>query len=357
MKKIELLHLSLIPGIGPGAIEKLIQKMGTVFAENNLYNYTVTDFKKLGVTEKTAQKLVTGLDDTNLLDRELALIEKHVISWCTIVDDEYPQELKEIHLPPPVLYVQGNLQNISRSIAFVGARKASHYGKRIVELLVPDLVQQGWCIVSGGAYGIDTFSHQAALDAGGATIAVLGSGLLQPYPSSNKEIFKKIVENGGAVVSSFALTMGPTPGNFPARNRIISGLSRGAVVVQAAKKSGALITARYALDQGKSVFAVPGPIDDKLSMGCHELLQKGARLVASTEDILEEFGVAQNRVAIQTEISQDQDPLVAACFRPQALNQLAQIVNKPENIVQEELFELQLKGKVEQNFAGLWERV
>jgi len=357
MQQTTFLHLSLIPGVGPGTIEKLIQKMGAIFADQNLYNCTITDFKRFGVTEKTAQLLVDGLKDESLLNQELALIEKHAVSWYTLVDDEYPQELKETHLPPPVLYVQGSLQEINKSIAFVGARKANQYGKRVVNQLVPELVQQGWAIVSGGAYGVDTFAHQAALDAGGKTVSVLGSGLLQPYPNSNKKLFKTIVESGGALVSTFPLLMEPISGNFPARNRIISGLSRGSVVVQAAQKSGALITARYALEQGKSVFAVPGPIDDTLSVGCHGLLQRGAKLVSSTEDILEEFGIASTRVALQAQIPQDQDPLLSACFKPQSLGQLAETVNKTENQVKEELFELQLLGKIEQNFAGLWERV
>ena len=282
-----ILHLSLISGVGPALIESLMHNQE---AFEQLYALLPSDIAHAcGITLNAAQKVVQGLQDRTTLEAELKLLEKHRIALIAIADGNYPALLKEIHLPPPILYVQGALNN-DTAIAFVGSRAASLYGKRVVNRLVPPLAQAGFALVSGGAQGIDTYTHQAAIESGGKTIAVLGSGLLRPYPTGNRRLFEQIVERGGAVISSFPLAMEPSPGNFPARNRIISGLSRGSVVVQAAQKSGALITARYALEQGREVFAVPGAIDDELSAGCHSLIAQGATLVASAQDILNAFG-------------------------------------------------------------------
>ncbi len=353
-KKQSLLHLSLIPQVGPAKVEALVAQFGVQLP--NLYSFTYKEFRSLGATEKTAQLLVEGLKDTTYLDQELKLIEKHGIQWCTIFDDEYPQLLKEIHLAPPVLYYQGNLNFPEKTIAFVGSRAKSVYGAKVVQNLVPGLVNEGWGIVSGGAYGIDTIAHQATIDAGGKTFVVLGSGLLRPYPSDNKKLFEAVVHQGGAVMSSFPLTMEPHPHNFPARNRIIAGLSHGTLVVRAAKKSGALITAKYALQEGLSVFAVPGQIDDKLSAGCHALLAQGAQLVTGPESFFEEFGLsAQSQIPLKT--AEPVDPLVAFCAPAKTVDELIELSKLPEIELKNQLFELQLAGKLQQNFAGLWEQV
>lgn len=350
------LHLTLITGIGPGTIEKLLSNLPKDFNYKNFYSFKVQDFRCLGISEKAAQCIVEGLRDTQVLEKELHLIEKHKIQWCTICDAEYPQQLKEIHLPPLVLYYQGTIQNITEhSVAFVGARKANFYGKKITRQLVSGMVSFGWVIVSGGAYGVDTWAHQTAVEAQGVTAVVLGSGLLRQYPQENKKLFTSVVENNGVILSSFPLQMEPYPGNFPARNRIIAGLSKATIVVQAAAKSGALITAQYALEQGRSVGAVPGSLDDPLSAGCHALLSQGAKLIQKADDILEECGIAQQRVSIALERPQESDPLIILCQKPQTLGSLQESTKMTENKLNERLFELQLEGKIEQNFAGLWE--
>ena len=354
-----LLHLSLIAGIGPGKIEQLISGCGLEVFNNDFYSYSVKDFQGYGIPEKVAQIIINGLKDDTHLINELSLIEKYKVSWCTIIDDEYPSALKQIHLPPPILYYRGNLfQNCDKNISFVGARKAHHYGKRVLQKLIPGLVNDGWTIVSGGAYGIDTFSHQETINNLGKTIVVLGSGLLQLYPDSNRKLFNKVVESGGAVISSYSLQTAPHPKHFPARNRIIAGLSRGTVVVQAAQKSGSLITAHYALDEGRVVFAVPGQIDDPLSKGCHELLQKGAKLVMQVSDILDEFSLVANRAEIQTNILHDFNaPLVEACREAQSIDQLVEMMDLTEKELNDQLFQLQLEGKIDQSFTGLWEKI
>lgn len=367
-----ILHLSLTNGVGPALLQALISNQE---AFEQLYTLLPSDIAHAcGITLSTAQKVVLGLQNRTALDTELALLEKHRISLITIADQEYPTLLKEIHLPPSVLYVRGIVPVDGNAIAFVGARAANMYGKRVVTRLVPPLVQAGFTIVSGGAQGIDTFTHQATIAAGGKTIAVLGSGLLRPYPASNKNFFEQIVSSGGALVSSFSLKTEPVPGNFPARNRIISGLARGTLVVQAAEKSGALITARYALEQGREVFAVPGAIDDELSAGCHGLIAQGATLVSSASDIMQAFGQVPTLVEAQQEknhvqnaheytesIETDQershsiiDLIVQSCRVPCSLDELLGITTLTMPELHSLLFELQLQQKITQTMAGLW---
>jgi DNA processing protein len=355
-----LLHLSLIPNVGPGILEKLINQFSESSELPDFYSFRVSDFGQFGVAPKVAQKLVDGLKDFHYLTQELDLIEKHDIHWITRFDHEYPELLKTIHLPPVVLYVQGSLQHCNQAIAFVGSRAKSSYGKQVVQTLVPQLVASGYTIVSGGAYGIDTLSHEAAVKSGGKTIVVLGSGLLKPYPSTNKKLFESVVYEGGAVVSTFPLTMAALPQHFPARNRVIAGLSKGVVVVRAAAKSGSLITGDYALQQGRFVFAIPGPIDDPLSAGCHALIKQGATLVDSADAIFEEFGVGQNRSIItEPDFKQEVivDPLVNLCRKAKTVGELLEATGFEENKLNERLFELQLSGVLQQNFAGLWETV
>src|SRR3989338_8220734 len=281
IKQKIILHLTLIPSVGLGIIVRLTKILASDKQPDRWYSYKVGDFVRFGIGEPTAQKIVAGLSDMQMLDDELYLIEKHAVSWTTLLDEKYPQMLAHIHTPPPVLYWQGEplWKDNESMLAFVGARKGNKYGQIAIEKLIPDLVIQGWVIVSGGAYGIDAMAHRATVQVGGKTIVVVGSGLLKPYPPEQKKLFDEIVHKGGAVLSSFPLHDEPSAWKFPVRNRIIAGLSQGCVVVQAAEKSGALITASYALQEGRQVFAVPGPIDDELSVGCHKLLQEGAKLV------------------------------------------------------------------------------
>lgn len=358
MDRFLLLHLSLITKVGPAKIEQLLQKCGDTVPD--LYSFSVPDFQKLGLSEQVAQTIVAGLADKTYLEKELQLLEKHAINWCTVFDPEYPERLKAIHLPPPVLYWQGDLKLPEYTVAFVGSRAKSSYGNKVVQSLIPDLVTAEFTIMSGGALGIDTAAHQATIDAGGKTVAVLGSGLLEPYPAANKKLFEKIVHTGGAVISTFPLQFAALPQNFPARNRIVSGLSDGCVVVRAAVKSGALITAEYALQQGKAVFAVPGPVDDPLSAGCHQLLRQGACLVETATDIFDELcqGVCQQSLFSESQpviIKKEQHPLVMLCQQPKTLDELLQATQLTEFDLNDQLFELQLEGKISQNFAGLWQ--
>ena len=219
---------------------------------------------------------------------------KDVIREISINQKEYPQLLKQIHDPPEILYVRGNINVLdTQALAVVGTRKISEYGKLATPHIVSDLSASGLTIISGMAHGVDTLAHKAALDAGGLTVAVLGTGIddVTIYPADNLGLAHRIIRSGGAIISEYPPGTHGTPFSFPKRNRIISGMSCGVVVIEADEKSGSLITARCALDQNRDVFAVPGSIFSKSSRGTNEIIKKGAKLISLAEDILEEYDI------------------------------------------------------------------
>ena len=221
---------------------------------------------------------------------EMESAKKLGVKIISAASEDYPKPLRRIFDPPLLLYVKGELkEEDSLAMAIVGSRRASYYGKNQAERLAGSLAKMGFTIVSGMAWGIDSAAHRGALGAGGRTIAVLGSGLANPYPKGNEKLLAEIVENGAAI-SEFPLTFPPKAENFPRRNRLISGLCLGVVVVEAAERSGSLITARWAMEQGREVFAVPGPIDSATSRGTHRLIKDGAKLVERVGDVIEELG-------------------------------------------------------------------
>ena len=366
-----ILHLSLIDGVGPATIAKIAAVLANDDAAwLDLYTMMVSRLVELfAVTRAIAQKIELGLQNNTVLTAELYLIHTYDISWTTVVDHDYPSLLSHIHTPPAVLYWRGaSLDALSaQSLAIVGSRRANHYGQRIINKLVPPLVERNYTIISGGAVGADTMAHRATVNWKGKTIVVLGAGLLRLYPSTNIKLFQDIVVAGGALVSIFPLTTDPVPGNFPARNRVIAGLSQACIVVQAAVKSGAAITATYALEQGRDVFAVPGPIDDELSAGCHALIKEGATLLSDVADIvgyvsdqpvvtpLQQSSSAvpeQYRPAIMPSMASD--PFLSFCDTPRSVDELVLLSGTSFTDVQDKLFELQLDGLVAQDFTGMW---
>jgi DNA processing protein len=352
-----ILHLSLIPGVGPAVLAKIARVLPCERFDE-LYRWSMQDFMyRIGISQQSSQAIVEGLLDTKVLHEEIRLCEKHAVRIVTIDQQEYPELLRSTHLPPIVLYWQGNSLNVvEHSIAMVGSRKASKYGQRAIDSMAPVLVEAGWTIVSGGAIGADTMVHQATLQAEGKTVAVIGAGLLCPYPRSNKKLFETIIEQGGIVMSPFPVTMEALPGNFPARNRIISGLSRATVVIQAAEKSGALITALFALEQGREVCVLPGAFDDPLSAGCHALVREGASLVTSAADILKAIGleITQSNIIKNNTKEKLKDPLLEACVMPQTFDDLCLVLGYDETYLQERLVALQIEGVLEQDVMGRW---
>lgn len=370
-----LLHLTLCEGIGPTTIQRLLA-LG-FFDLTELYSWTYSDWLHRGqVSESKATQLIAHLRDMQLLDRELLLIKKANAQFVTLVDKTYPAALRTIYAPPPVLYYRGSLStlNNAHALAVIGSRAANAYGVRIIKDFVPDLVAADFVIVSGGALGADSIAHKETLVSGGKTVAVLGSGLVHLYPRTNVQMFEDIIANGGTVVSSFAMSTEPHAGNFPSRNRIIAGLSRGCLVVQAAEKSGTRITANYALQQGREVFVVPGQFDDPLSAGCHALARDGATLVTSAAQICAELGVAYaaeeaqivdaDKTAQQTILSAAEPPqdssltgrIKAALRTPRSVEEIATHLNLDHDFVQQQLWDLQWQGLAQQDFTGRWQR-
>ncbi len=362
--KHTILHLSLIPSIGPGTIERLVQSLSLRDIEH-LYRVHAHDLHvQCSVSRDAADRIVKGLADRSLLEQELELIEQYAVQWTTIYDEDYPHNLAAIHLPPSVVYWQGRPPAFyTHAIAFVGSRKATQYSYSVLKYLIPELVNQGYGTVSGGALGADSMAHTVTLEARGSSLAVIGSGLLRPYPASNKPLFQALREHNGTVMSCFPLSMGALPGNFPARNRIIAGLSSACIVTQAALESGALITAYYALEQGREVGAVPGSIHDELSGGCHKLISQGALIVTHANDILAALGKSldvlskssKKPVRLGEHISEQiSDPVIEACRMPKAFDELLEATGLPVDQLHERLFALHCDGYIEQNFMGLW---
>ena len=280
--------LAAAPGIGPAKF-KILRKF-TKSAREVWVEEPKILIKILG--EKTARGFLKYRDSLNPQEY-LDKVRSKNIGVLIIEDKNYPKLLKEIADPPPVLYVRGELSPkfFKKVIAVVGTRKMTNYGKEVTEVLVRDLVAAGFTIVSGLAYGVDSYAHRVTIGNGGKTVAVLGGGIDRIYPRENEALAKEIENGNGAVISEFPIGMDSMPGNFPARNRIISGLSHGVLITEAGDRSGSLITAGQAGEQGREVFAVPGPILSKLSQGPSSLIKQGAKLVTNVNDILEELNL------------------------------------------------------------------
>ncbi len=281
-----LLILNAVPGISSTHIRKLLEHYGSA---GRVLTLSENDWASSQIVSAKAASHIAGFPKDRFLQKEHDLIARHHIRIIPLGDEGYPVLLKEIPDPPAVLYVKGNIPgNVSLSVAMVGSRKASLYGLSVAQQFAGQLASAGMNIVSGMARGIDTAAHRGALKSQGMTTAVFGCGLAHIYPPENKKLFEEI-SAAGAVVSEFPMETSPVSYNFPRRNRIISGLSLGVVVVEAAEKSGALITADFALEQGREVYAVPGKIDSPTSQGVHHLIKQGAKMVVSPEDILEDL--------------------------------------------------------------------
>lgn len=286
-----------VNGFGPQAFKKLLAEFSNL---KEAWNDNGTRFFNLGLTERQIEKFLEfrkKIDPENLFED----LMRENIEIITVEDEDYPLQLKEISSPPPVIYVRGKKEILSRkSIAVVGSRKFTSYGQRATESLTRDLTKAGLAIVSGLALGIDGIAHNTALNAEGETIAVLGTGIDDQtiYPREHFNLAQDIISSGGALLSEQPPKTPSLKQNFPARNRIMSGLALGTLVVEAAENSGSLITAEFALEQNREVFAVPGDIFSPQSSGANQLLKRGAKLVCSALDILEELNISRTQSAL-----------------------------------------------------------
>jgi DNA processing protein len=279
------LELSLVPGIGPKYFFKLVDHFGSARSVLDAPESALRAVPDLNSSVIQSLKA----DRKKQVEHALELIDRQNISVVFYHDPLYPKRLRQIPDPPPLLYVKGTLLPADlNAISIVGTRRATHYGKTAAAKLAGDLARLGVTVVSGLAYGIDAAAHKGALEAGGRTFAVLGCGVDVIYPRANEKLYEQIVSSG-AIVSEFPVGTQPDPGFFPMRNRIVSGISLGTLVVEAPAKSGALITSRFAMEHGREVFAVPGSIFSPYNEGCHKLIKDGAKLVENVYDIISEI--------------------------------------------------------------------
>ena len=283
--RLYYLGFSQIKGIGPARLKMLITYFGDIKKAWEAEPSKLV--KALGGYAKVSDEFSKTREKLNIKEYNELLLSKG-IEYTTIEDVHYPSLLKQIHDPPFILFYTGILKKHTLNIAIVGSRVCSNYGKEVTKYLAGKLAEKGVNIISGMARGIDSLAHIGALAAGGYTTAVLGSGLDVIYPPENKGMFNRITQSG-LVISEFSLGVPPEASNFPRRNRVISGLANGVIVVEAAAKSGSLITVDFALEQGRDIFAVPGNITSKSSKGTNNLIKQGAKIITDIDSVLEEF--------------------------------------------------------------------
>ena len=301
MAQLAWLALALTPGMGPTRIWKAVSRLG---APEHVFDASLTELEGLGMPAKSVQFVFEGKARAAAED-ELRRVTEVGGSVLTPVDVAYPDRLREIYDPPAVLWIRGNVELLARpGIAVVGTRSPSPYGAGMAELLSRDLANRRLVILSGMARGVDTAAHKGAIEAGGKTVAVWGTGIDVIYPKENKKLAESIVATGGTIVSEYPLGTFPAPQNFPIRNRVLSGMSVGVLVIEAAEYSGTRITARCAMDQNRDVFAVPGNVTNKNAWGPNTLIKQGAKLTATWEDIWEDLP-SEIRLELEDELAME----------------------------------------------------
>ena len=355
--KLYWLALNMVPGVGPVTYRKLVmrfQEPEKVFAAST---HALASIE--GIAEKTI-RAIKEFPVTKMAAEELSKMSDIGAYVITFRDQGYPKNLLEIYDPPPVLYVRGVLDAVdSLMVAIVGSRRGSSYGRAVTKRISKELAAAGVTVVSGMARGIDTYAHLGALEAGGKTIAVLGCGIDVVYPPENKKLFSDIIDHG-AIISEFPLGTPPDGKHFPRRNRIISGVSLGVVIVEATADSGSLITASHALEQGREIFAVPGNVGMATSKGTNRLIKQGAKLVEEAQDILSEI-LPQYRGAIKQEVlpvlSDAEDGILQfLSHTPVHIDEITRLCRMEIQRVSTILLDLELKGVISQMSGKMFVR-
>lgn len=354
-----LLALHSVDGLGPIRLKALLE----YFKDPKVaWEADIKQIREIGIPQPVVDLLVEtrkNLEPTKMLQD----LEKQGIKWTTIFDDSYPKKLLQIYDPPVVIYYKGEfLPKDDKAIAIVGTRKMSGYGKMVTNQFATALSGYGFTIVSGLARGVDSEAHWSAIKSGGRTIAVLGGGLNQIYPPENIVLTDQIVGGKGVVMSEFPPEYPSMPGNFPARNRVISGLSLAVLVTEAASDSGSLITARLALEQGRDVFAIPGPINSDLSKGPTELIRDGARIVSEPGEILEELGMEEalstmNQVSREDLSQEEQKILEYLKNENRHIDEIGRNLNFSAAQVSGILLKMEISGLVRNLGGGVYCRV
>ena len=362
--RMNVLFTLLHDSWGEGSNESLRLVMSRVTADD-LCSANVQELRRL-VPEISKEKWQSWCDYYSPQRASLRkqLLEDLHIQVLMYTCADYPSALKVVDKPPSLLYVKGNLELASLNIAMVGSRRATPYGKNVSYTLAKELSNEGICVISGLAKGIDVNAHKGALEGPGGTVAVLGCGIDRIYPRENAKMYDAILQHPkGAIVSEWPLDAPATAWHFPARNRIIAGLAEGLVVVEAAKKSGSLISASYALDYGKEVFAVPGLITSPESVGCHRLIKDGAKLVSQVTDVLEEFGQLSlfkepSQKKTNRQFSPDEKKVFdALSSTPQSVEELCALTNLAVHTVNSVLLEFELEEIVLQDYGRRYSKI
>ncbi len=364
--RLAWLALTLTPGLGPKRILKAVQTLQDV---SRLFRLSLTELESLKFPAASAQFIFTGKARSDA-EQELARVHQQRGSILTYEDEEYPEGLREIFDPPPVLWALGDTKLLSRpAIAIVGTRQPTPYGSGMAEVLGRDLASRKLVILSGMARGVDTAAHRGALAAKGSTVAIWGTGIDVIYPKENKSLAESILLGGGAILSEYRLGTFPAPQNFPKRNRILSGISIGVLVVEAGENSGTRVTARCALEQNRDVYAVPGNVTTRNAWGPNTLIKQGAKLVATWEDVWEELPTrirlqleaeagfaspSENGASIEQELPlQQPESIVLNALRHDEAVQLDELIEKLESTLTSSeiftaLFELELASRIKQ---------
>lgn len=344
------LGFNLVKGIGPAKVQALLDYYGSLA---NAWQANEYELQRIGLDKRAVKTFLKTRQELNL-DEALNRVAQADVSLLTWEMPEYPSYLREIPHPPPLLYYQGKLLEQDQwAVAVVGTRRLTSYGRQVTRDLVAGLVQNNITIVSGLARGIDAIAHTTAVELGGRTLAVLGSGLDCIYPAEHRSLAQEIAQGQGAIISEYGLGVQPEAKNFPPRNRIISGLSLGVIIVEAGTRSGALITTNFALEQDREVFAVPGNINSPASQGPNRLIQEGAKLVTKVEDVLEELNLHMvvERTAVQLVLPETAEEIAVyqqLSGQPTHIDDLSRSTGLPSALVSSTLTLMELKGMVQQ---------
>lgn len=353
-----LLALHSINGLGPIRLKNILD----YFKDPKLaWEAKESELLTLGIPKPTVELFLQTRKKLDPLSYAQQLQDSN-ISWVTVFDSNYPKLLSQIYDPPIILYFKGDVLPQEQSLAVVGTRKITGYGKVVTERFTRELVNAGFTIVSGLAKGVDTVAHRVTLENKGRTIAVLASGLNYIFPPENKMLAQKIVESSGALVTEFPPDYPSLAGNFPSRNRIISGLSLATLVTEAASDSGSLITARLSIEQGRDVFAVPGPITSTLSKGPIDLIKQGAKAVYAVQDILDELGVqiksSKSKVQNLAGLSEEEKQ-VLECLQDENfhIDEIGRKLNFPSAKISGLLLKMEIAGLIVNLGSGLYAKV
>jgi len=357
---LRLLHTE---GLGPARFQQMMEAFGS---PAEALRASDAELRSIGFSQDLIHRL-HGVDDRDI-EPDLEWVEHPERSIITLQDSAYPDLLRRIDTPPPILFILGDPDALKHpGIGIVGSRNPTPAGREIAQDFAHELASFGLCITSGLALGIDTAAHKGAINANGMTVAVAATGLDRIYPSRNRELAHQIEEQG-AIISEFPIGTEALPGHFPRRNRIISGISLGTLVVEAAVRSGSLITAHEAMEQGREVFAIPGSIHNPLARGCHQLIREGAKLVESAADILDELSgkistpipenSAKQDQAIPNELPSDHAGLLEIMgYDPISIDQLIQLSALTAEEVSSMLLIMELEGRVATLSGGLYQRL